>query len=171
MEILTYVLEGGLAHRDSLGTGSVIRPGELQRMTAGTGITHSEANASREEPVHFYQIWLLPDRRGHEPSYEQRAFSEDERRNRLRLVASPEGSDGSLSIHQDARVYLASLDPGQTVAYPLAPGRHAWLQVLQGEVDLNSQRLAEGDGAAVSEEPDLAIRSGGASQVLLFDLA
>jgi redox-sensitive bicupin YhaK (pirin superfamily) len=130
MEIVTYVLSGALAHRDSLGTGSTIRPGELQRMTAGTGITHSEFNPSDAEPVHLYQIWLLPEREGLEPSYEQRAFPEDERRNRLRLVASPDGQDGSLSIRQDARLYLATLDGGREASHELAPGRHAWVQVL-----------------------------------------
>lgn len=172
MEILTYVLSGALAHRDSLGTGSVIRPGELQRMSAGTGITHSEANPSADEPVHLYQIWLIPDREGHEPSYEQRAFPESERYGRLQLVASPDGRDGSLTIHQDARVYLGSLDDGKGVTYPIDPGRHAWLQVVRGGVSLNGERLSEGDGAALSEESRLEIAAEGvASEVLLFDLA
>jgi redox-sensitive bicupin YhaK (pirin superfamily) len=172
MEILTYVLSGALAHRDSLGTGSVIRPGELQRMSAGTGITHSEANPSTTEPVHLYQIWLVPDREGHEPSYEQRPFPESERRNRLQLVASPDGADGSLTIHQDSRLYLGSLDAGKDATHPLASGRHAWLQVVRGEVSLNGQRLAEGDGAAVSEEPSVTIAAEETSaDVLLFDLA
>ncbi|MDB5351010.1 MAG: Pirin domain protein [Planctomycetota bacterium] len=171
MEIITYVLEGGLAHRDSLGTGSTIRPGELQTMTAGTGLTHSEFNPSPTEPVHLYQIWLLPEREGLEPSYDQRVFPEAERTNRLRLVASPDGGEGSLTIHQDARLFLASLESGREVSHRLSPGRHAWLQVLRGDVRLNGVPLAEGDGAAVSEETDLSVVSDGTSEVLLFDLA
>lgn len=171
MEIVTYVLSGALAHQDSLGTAGTIRPGELQRMTAGTGIAHSEFNPSDAEPVHLYQIWLLPEREGLEPSYEQRAFPEDQRRNRLRLVASPDGHDGSLSIRQDARLYLATLDGGREVSHDLATGRHAWLQVLRGDVDVNGIGLAAGDGAAVSDESALAIRAIGPSEVLLFDLA
>jgi redox-sensitive bicupin YhaK (pirin superfamily) len=171
MEIVTYVLDGALAHRDSLGTGSTIRPGELQRMTAGTGIRHSEFNPSEAEPVHLYQIWLLPEREGLEPSYEQRAFPEGERHNRLRLVASPEGRDGSLTIRQDARLYLATVDGGREVRHELTPGRHAWLQVLRGGVALNGLPLSAGDGAAVSDESSLAIKVDGPSEVLLFDLA
>jgi redox-sensitive bicupin YhaK (pirin superfamily) len=171
MEIVTYVLDGALAHRDSLGTGSTIRPGELQRMTAGTGIVHSEFNPSETEPVHLYQIWLFPEREGLTPSYEQRAFSEGERHNRLRLVASPDGQDGSLTIRQDARLYLASLDGGREVGHDLSPGRHAWLQVLRGGVGLNGLVLSAGDGVAVSEESSLEIKADGQSEVLLFDLA
>jgi redox-sensitive bicupin YhaK (pirin superfamily) len=171
MEIITYVLEGGLTHRDSLGTGATIRPGELQCMTAGTGLTHSEFNGSPTEPVHLYQIWLLPEREGLKPSYEQRFFPEDERHNRLRLVASPDGSEESLTIRQDARLFLASLDEGQQVSHKLLPSRHAWLQVLRGRADLNGTSLAAGDGAAVSEESELTIRSDGAAEVMLFDLA
>ncbi|HEX8203129.1 MAG TPA: pirin family protein [Isosphaeraceae bacterium] len=171
MEIVTYVLDGALEHRDSLGTGSTIRPGELQRMTAGTGIRHSEFNPSATEPVHLYQIWMVPEREGLEPAYEQRAFPEAERRNRLRLVASPDGSDGALAIRQDARLYLATLDGGHGVSHVLAPGRHAWLQVLRGAVDVQGHLLAAGDGAALSDESGLTIRAGGPSEVLLFDLA
>jgi redox-sensitive bicupin YhaK (pirin superfamily) len=172
MEILTYVLEGALAHRDSLGNGGVIRAGEMQRMSAGTGITHSEANPSETEPVHLYQIWLFPDRDGHEPSYEQTAFPEAERLNRLRLVASPDGEDGSLTIHQDARLYLGALEPGQSVRHTIAEGRHVWLQVARGEVLLNGVTLGEGDGAAVSDESSLSIVASAApAEVLLFDLA
>jgi redox-sensitive bicupin YhaK (pirin superfamily) len=171
MEIVTYVLSGALAHRDSLGTGSTIRPGELQRMTAGTGITHSEFNPSEAEPVHLYQIWLLPEREGLEPSYEQQAFPEEERRDRLRLAASPDGRDGSLSIRQDARLYLTSLEGGREVSHELTPGRHAWVQVLRGGVALNGLAITAGDGAAVSDESALAIRAEGPSEVLLFDLA
>jgi redox-sensitive bicupin YhaK (pirin superfamily) len=171
MEIVTYVLDGALEHRDSLGTGSTIRPGELQRMTAGTGILHSEFNPSPTEPVHLYQIWLLPEREGLKPSYEQKAFPEEERRNRLRLVASPDGRDGSLAIRQDARLYLASLDGGREVRHEASPGRHAWLQVLQGGVSVNGLPMSAGDGAAVSGESSLAIEADGPSEVLLFDLA
>ena len=170
MEIVTYVLEGGLAHRDSLGSGDVLRPGELQRMTAGTGISHSEFNASPAESVHLYQIWLLPERKGLEPSYEQKAFPEAERHNRLRLVASPDGHDGSLTIRQDARLYLRSLDQNRELTYALAADRHAWLQILRGSVTFNGLALSAGDGAAVSEESALAVRANGPSEGLLFDL-
>jgi redox-sensitive bicupin YhaK (pirin superfamily) len=171
MEIVTLVLEGALAHRDSLGHGSVIRPGEFQRMTAGTGIAHSELNASPDEPVHLYQIWLQPGRKGLEPSYEQRAFAREETRGRWRLVASPDGRDGALTIRQDADVSLCVLEDGEDVAYPLRPARHAWLQVLRGAVDLDGHRLEAGDGAALSDEPALTLRADGPAELLLFDLA
>lgn len=171
MEIVTYVLEGELAHRDSLGTGSTIRPGELQRMTAGTGIEHSEYNPSPTEPVHLYQIWLLPERSGLQPSYEQKAFPAEERRNRFQLVASPDGRDDSLSIRQDARLYLASLDAGAELDHALETDRHAWLQVLRGDATLNGLSVSAGDGAAVSAESRLSIRSDAPAEVLLFDLA
>jgi quercetin 2,3-dioxygenase len=171
MEIVTYVLDGAVAHRDSLGSGDVLHPGELQRMTAGTGINHSEFNASPTEPVHLYQIWLLPEREGLEPSYEQKAYPADERHNRLRLVASPDGRDGSLTIRQDARLFLGSLDQDRELVYALPTDRHAWLQVLRGNVELNGVALSVGDGAAVSEETALAVRAQSPSEVLLFDLA
>ena len=171
MEIVTYVLEGAIEHRDSTGGGGVLRPGELQRMTAGTGLTHSEFNPSPDEPVHLYQIWLFPEREGLEPSYEQKAFPESERRNRLRLVASPGGDGGALTIRQDARLYLGSLDDGREVEQGLADGRHAWVQVLRGRVGLNGQPLSAGDGAAVAGETVLKLRGDGASEVLVFDLA
>jgi redox-sensitive bicupin YhaK (pirin superfamily) len=171
MEIVTYVLDGALAHRDSMGNGSVLRPGELQHMTAGTGVRHSEFNPSDQEWVHLYQIWLLPDRNGLKPSYEQKAFPEEERRDTLRLVASPTGERGSLTIHQDARLYLSTLQAGETVAHTLNPGRHAWLQVLRGQVVLNGQRLSAGDGAAISGEERLEIRGQDKAEVMLFDLA
>jgi len=171
MEIVTYVLDGALEHKDSMGNGSVLRPGELQRMTAGTGVRHSEFNPSEREWVHLYQIWLLPERRGLTPSYEQKAFDEEERRGRLRLVASPTGDGGSLTIRQDARLYLSTLAAGETVAHSLKPGRHAWLQVLRGRVALNGQPLAAGDGGAVSEEEKLEISGQDSAEVLLFDLA
>lgn len=171
MEILTYVLEGKLEHRDSLGNGSIIRAGELQRMTAGTGVRHSEFNPSDEAWVHLYQIWLLPEQRGLEPSYDQLAVSEEEKRGRFRLVASPDGDRGSLTIRQDARLYLASLLPGDKVAQEIEPGRAAWLQVLRGNVDFHGQRLSAGDGVAVTDENVVALQATGPSEVLLFDLA
>lgn len=171
MEIVTYVLEGALEHRDSMGNGEVLRPGEFQRMSAGTGITHSEFNPSDTEPVHLYQIWLLPDRRGIEPSYEQKAFAESERHNRLRLVASPDAADGSLLVHQDARIYLASLDDGAEVRHELAAGRYAWLQILRGSATLDGRALSAGDGGALSDQRALTIRGQGGAEVMLFDLA
>lgn len=171
MEIVTYVLEGALEHRDSLGTGSVIRPGELQRMSAGTGIVHSEMNASPTEPVHFLQIWIVPERRGIEPGYEQRAVPEEERRGRLRLVASRDGRDGSLTVHQDAELYAALLEPGESVAHPLRRGRSAWVQVARGAVMLNGVALKAGDGAAASEEELLTLSATEPAEVLLFDLS
>ncbi len=171
MEILTFVLEGALEHRDSMGHGEVLRPGEVQRMSAGTGIRHSEFNPSATEPVHLYQIWLVPDREGHAPGYEQARFDPSGRAGGLLLVASPDGRDGSVTIHQDARLYLADLEPGRPVALALAPGRHAWLQVFRGAVSLNGRDLAEGDGAAVSGEPALDLRADGPAAILLFDLA
>ncbi len=170
MEIVTYVLEGALAHRDSMGNASVIRPGELQRMSAGTGIRHSEFNPSETEPVHLYQIWLLPDRQGLTPSYEQRAFGDGERHGRFRLVASPDGADGSLTIHQDARLYLSSLTLGQEVAHAIGSGRAAWLQVLRGEVSSFGKDLSAGDGVAISDEKAVAVRARSSAEVLLFDL-
>jgi redox-sensitive bicupin YhaK (pirin superfamily) len=171
MEIITYVLSGQLGHKDSMGNGSVIHPGEVQRMSAGTGVTHSEMNASRADPVHFLQIWIVPDRSGHQPGYEQKMFPETERRGKLRLVASPDGRDGSVNIHQDALVRAALLDPGEKVSYSLPHGRHAWVQVARGTVELNGQTLREGDGAAVSDEDRLDLTAKDSSEVLVFDLA
>ena len=173
MEIISYVLEGELGHRDSMGTGSVIRPGELQRMSAGTGVRHSEMNASAKEPVHFMQIWVLPDRAGHEPGYEQKAFPEADRRGKLRLAASPDGAEGSLTIHQQARLYLTLLGAGERVRHALAPGRSAWVQVARGEVSVNGTPLRAGDGAALTGEAavELAGRGEGVADVLVFDLA
>jgi quercetin 2,3-dioxygenase len=172
MEIVSYVLEGALAHKDSLGTGSVIRPGEVQRMTAGTGILHSEFNASRDEAVHFLQIWIVPARRGLAPGYEQKAFPADERRGRLRLVASPDGADGSLTIHQDARLFVSLLAPGAEAAHALASGRAAYVQVARGEVLVNGDTLRAGDGAAIEGEPRVVLAGAGQgeAEVLLFDL-
>ena len=171
MEIVTYVLEGALEHKDSMGNGEVLRPGEFQRMSAGTGITHSEFNPSESEPVHLYQIWLFPQLKGIEPSYEQKKFVEVERQNRLRLVASEDAAEGSLLIHQDASVYLSSLDECRSVDHTLEPGRHAWLQVLRGAVTLNGQPLKTSDGAAVSEERNLKIVANQPADVMLFDLS
>ena len=170
MEIVTYVLEGALEHKDSMGNGEVLRPGEFQRMSAGTGITHSEFNPSGNEPVHLYQIWLLPERKGIEPSYEQKQFADEELTNRLRLVASPNASRGSLMIHQDARVYLAKITAGQQIVHELAAGRYAWLQVLRGAVTLNGTELTTSDGAAVSDEQSLEIVATKSAKVILFDL-
>ena len=171
MEIITYVLAGALEHKDSLGTGSVIRPGDGQRMSAGRGIRHSEMNASKTQPVHLLQIWIMPDRPGHEPSYEQKAFPESEKRGQLRLIAGPDGKDGSVTIHQDARLYVSLLSPGQEVAHELAKGRYAWLQVAKGSVELNGKSLKQGDGAAVSDEAKLTIKGTEEAEILLFDLA
>jgi redox-sensitive bicupin YhaK (pirin superfamily) len=171
MEIVTYVLSGALEHRDSLGNGEVLRPGEFQRMTAGTGIRHSEFNPSAADPVHLYQIWLLPRQSGLQPGYEQRAFSEDQRQGKLRLVASPDGVDGSLTIQQDARIYLSTLEAGQTIEQELTPGRHAWLQVLRGSVSAGGLLLQTSDGLAISDENRLAITAEEPAEVMLFDLS
>jgi len=170
MEIVTYVLAGALEHRDSLGNGEILRPGEFQRMTAGTGIRHSEFNPSADEPVHLYQIWLLPERNGLPPSYEQRAFANEERQNRLRVVASRDAREGSLTIQQDADIFLSTLAARSEVSHTLGPGRHAWLQVLRGGVDLNGQPLSTSDGAAVSEEDVLSIAATAPAEIMLFDL-
>jgi quercetin 2,3-dioxygenase len=169
MEIITYVLSGSLEHKDSLGNGSVIRHGEVQRMTAGTGVTHSEYNPSPTESVHFLQIWILPERNGLPAGYEQQAL--DAAGGRLRLVASPDGRDGSLVVHQDAAVLAARLAPDERVEHRLRPGRHAWLQVATGALEVNGTALHQGDGAAIGDESQLGIRATEASELLLFDLA
>ncbi len=172
MEIITYVLEGALAHKDSMGTGSTIRPGEVQRMSAGTGVLHSEFNHSPSEEVHLLQIWILPERKGIEPSYEQKEFPRDGKLNRLRLVASPHGQEGSVTIHQDARLYASILEAGKTVRHELATGRSAWVQIARGEVALNGTILKAGDGAAVERESVLEITGRApSSEILLFNLA
>jgi redox-sensitive bicupin YhaK (pirin superfamily) len=171
MEILSYVITGGLGHRDSMGNGEVIRPHEWQRMTAGTGVRHSEMNASQTEPVHFLQVWIIPEAEGIEPGYEQKLFAPEEKSGRLRLVASRDGREGSLKIHQDVSVYNALLKGGEAIEHRLEAGRHAWLQVVKGAVELNGQKLDAGDGAAVSEESKLTIQAGDDSEVILFDLA
>jgi redox-sensitive bicupin YhaK (pirin superfamily) len=171
MEILTWVLEGALEHKDSMGNGSVIRPGDLQRMSAGTGVTHSEFNPSREAPVHFLQIWLLPRERGLPPGYEQKRFPQEARRGRLRLIAAGDGREGAVTIHQDADLWTALLQPGESVRHALAPGRYAWVHVARGAVSLNGSTLGAGDGAAVSDEATLEITGAARAEVLLFDLA
>jgi redox-sensitive bicupin YhaK (pirin superfamily) len=172
MEIVSYVLEGALAHKDSLGTGSVIRPGDVQRMSAGTGIRHSEFNASKTEPVHFLQIWILPDRPGLEPGYEQKTFSAEEKRGRLRLVGSRDGRDGSVTIHQDVDLYATLLGERESVSHALQPGRKAWVQVAQGTATLNGEQLYPGDGVAVDEAGDLELASTSEdAEILLFDMA
>jgi quercetin 2,3-dioxygenase len=171
MEILTYVLEGALEHRDSLGTGSIIRPGEVQRMTAGTGVTHSEQNPSPTEPVHLLQIWVLPEQAGLAPSYEQRAFPAPEKAGRLRLVASRDGAAGSVTVHQHVALYAATLAPGDEIVHELGAGRHAWLQVARGAVVLGGTTVGQGDGAAVTQERRIALRGSEPAEILLFDLA
>lgn len=170
MEILSYVLEGALAHRDSLGTGSVIRPGDVQRMSAGTGVSHSEFNDSRSEVVHFLQIWIVPDTDGLAPSYEQKSFAAEACRDAWRLVASPDGADGSLVVHQDVRMYASLLGRNQILEQPIEPGRRAWLQVARGTVTLGTITLEVGDGAALSDASSLALRGEQDAELLLFDL-
>jgi quercetin 2,3-dioxygenase len=171
MEIISYVLEGAMEHQDSIGTGSVIRPGDVQRMTAGTGIAHSEFNHSRAEPVHFLQIWIVPERKGLEPGYEQKTFPLEERRGKARLVASRDGRDGSLTVHQDVDLYTSVLEAGDEVAIALRPERSAWVQVARGAVTLNGTGLKEGDGAAVFDTATLTLTSDTGGEVLVFDLA
>lgn len=171
MEIVSIVMEGALAHRDSTGGDGVLRRGEVQRMSAGTGVVHSEFNGSETEPVHFFQIWILPERNGITPGYEQKLFPEEERRGRLRLLVAPGGTDGALTIHQDVRIYSAILGDGERVEHELAAGRAAWLQVARGSVNLNGTTLTQGDGAAVEDETRLQIAANGDAEVLLFDLA
>jgi len=171
MEIVTYILEGALEHRDSMGNGSIIRRGDAQRMSAGTGVRHSEANPSGNTPVHLLQIWILPEEQNLSPEYEEKKFSDDEKRNKLRLIVSPKGDDGSVRIHQDVKIYASVLDKGQEVDHSLANGRSAWLQVAAGSVSVNDVALKQGDGAAVSEESSLRITANEPAEVLLFDLA
>jgi redox-sensitive bicupin YhaK (pirin superfamily) len=171
MEIVSYVLEGALEHKDTTGTNAVIRPGEVQRMSAGTGIRHSEYNGSRTDPAHFLQIWILPEARGLAPGYEQKAFPLEEKQGRLRLVGSRDGREGSVTIHQDVDLYSTVLRDGDRVEHTLRPGRHAWVQVARGQARLNGLELREGDGAAVTDEPKLVIEGTGDAELLLFDLA
>lgn len=171
MEIISYVLEGSLEHKDSMGTGSVIRPGEVQRMSAGWGVTHSEFNHSKDEPVHFLQIWITPREQGIRPGYEQKAYAPEEKLGRLRLIASPDGRDDSVKIHQDTLLYATLLEPGQEVSHELGASRHAWVQVARGAVLVNGQLLEQGDGAALSDERAVTIVGQSPAEVLLFDLA
>jgi quercetin 2,3-dioxygenase len=171
MEIVTYVLEGALEHKDSMGNGSVIKPGDVQYMSAGTGVAHSECNASKTEPVHMYQIWMLPEKQGLKPTYDQKTFSDAEKRGKLRLVASPDGRDGSVRIRQDNQLYATVLGAGETVKHALKKDRHAYVQVARGSVKLNGTELREGDGAAISEEKAVELTGVKDAEVLLFDLA
>jgi redox-sensitive bicupin YhaK (pirin superfamily) len=169
MEIISYVLDGALAHEDSMGTGAVIRPGDVQRMSAGTGVLHSEYNASPTDEVHFLQIWIQPDRRGIAPGYAQKTFTTDDKRGKLRLVASPDGADGSISINADTRVFAGVFEAGDSAELALAAGRYAWVHVARGEVDVNGTTVSEGDGVALTGES--ALRISGTGEVLVFDLA
>ncbi|MCL6567088.1 MAG: pirin family protein [Acidobacteriia bacterium] len=171
MEILTYLLAGALAHRDSLGNGSVIRPGEIQRMTAGTGIAHSEFNASDSEPVHLLQIWIFPERKDLTPGYEQRRLDRDAMRGRLLRIAGPPGESAAVTIHQDAHLYAAWLEAGQQVTHTFAPDRHGWLQVARGQLECNGHSLEAGDGAAFSTETQITLKAVTPAEILLFDLA
>lgn len=170
MEIVTYILEGELEHRDSMGTGSIISRGDAQRMSAGTGVRHSESNPSANAPVHLLQIWIFPEQQGMKPDYEEKKFSDEEKRNNLRLIVSPDGAGGSVKIHQDAKIYAALLDQGKEVAHKLSNGRGAWLQVAAGAVTLNGVDLKQGDGAAIDDESDIRISASQPAEVLLFDL-
>ena len=170
MEIVTYVLDGALAHKDSMGNGSVIRPGDVQYMSAGTGVAHSEFNASEKEPVHMYQIWMFPDKKNYAPVYDQKHFSEAEKRGKLRLVVSPDGREGSVKIRQDNELYATVLAPGDSVKHEIKPERHAYVQVARGSVNLNGKILETGDGAAISEEKSLELSGVTDAEVLLFDL-
>jgi quercetin 2,3-dioxygenase len=171
MEIISCVLEGELEHRDSMGNGSVIRPGDVQLMSAGSGVTHSEGNASEENPVHFLQIWILPEKKGITPGYEQKHFSDEEKRRTLRLLASPDGRAGSMTIHQDACFYATLLEQGEEVVHRTSPDRHLWIQVVRGTITANGIMVQEGDGAAVSDEAQVTLIGQNSAELLLFDLA
>ena len=171
MEILTFVLKGSLKHEDSMGNGSVIRPGDVQRMSAGTGVTHSEVNASEGEVVHLYQIWIFPERKGLTPSYEQRRFDDAEKRDRLRVIASPDGREGSVTIHQDASVFAGILGAGTTIGHDLAEGRAAWIQVVRGKLTIDGHEASEGDGVAVEDQEAVTITAIDEAELLFFDLA
>lgn len=171
MEIISLVLDGTLEHQDSMGHKTPIKPGDIQRMSAGSGVQHREYNPSLTEPVHFLQIWIIPDQRGLEPSYEQKAFPESERRGALRLVASQDGREGSLTIHQDAALYVTTLQAGESAAYTPRPGRRAYVHVARGEVQVNGHPLATGDGARIEDEGEIRLQANEAAEVLLFDLA
>jgi redox-sensitive bicupin YhaK (pirin superfamily) len=170
MEIISYVLDGALEHKDSLGTGSVIRPGDVQRMSAGTGIAHSEFNASKTDPVHFLQIWVLPEKRGLKPDYEQKSFPPETRKGRLQLVGARDGRDGAVTIHQDLDLLVANLAPGDAVSHTLRPNRKAWVQVTRGEISVNGSVVGAGDGAALIDEPEIKIAANDKAEVLVFDI-
>ena len=171
MEIVSYVIEGSLGHKDSMGNGSVIRPGDVQRMSAGTGVAHSEMNPDPNNAVHFLQIWLMPDKQGIAPGYEQKTFTDDEKKNRLRLVASSDGRDGSVTIHSNVSLYASVLEPEAKVTHAVPSGRHAWVQVVRGAIELNGTKLGPGDGAAISDETNVELVGRDRAEVLLFDLA
>jgi len=170
MEIISYVLEGALEHKDSLGTGSVIRPGDVQRMSAGTGVRHSEYNASKSEPVHFLQIWIIPEKEGLKPSYEQKTFADSDKRGRLRLIASRDGREGSVVVHQDVDLYATLLEKGDAVTHDIAPQRGGWVQVARGSIVLNGEPLKEGDGVAITTSGLLSLEGVADAEVLLFDM-
>lgn len=170
MEIISYVLDGALEHKDSMGTGSIIRPGDVQRMSAGTGVAHSEYNHSKTDGVHFLQIWIIPDRQNVEPSYEQKRFADEEKRGKLRLVASPDGRDGSLSIHQDATISVGLFDGDESATVALSPERTAWVQLARGEVTIGGEKLRQGDGAQIANVESFDIANGEGAEVLVFDL-
>jgi redox-sensitive bicupin YhaK (pirin superfamily) len=170
MEIISYVLEGTLSHKDSMGTNGIIKPGDVQRMSAGTGVRHSEFNGSNDELVHFLQIWIVPDKANHAPGYEQKNFADTEKRGRLRLVASPDGRDGSVSIHQNAKLYAGLFDGSESASFDLAAGRHAWIHVAKGQVKVNGEILKAGDAAAIDNAGKIEISGGEKAEVLLFDL-
>jgi redox-sensitive bicupin YhaK (pirin superfamily) len=171
MEIISYVLDGALEHKDSLGTGSVLRPGDVQRMSAGTGVRHSEFNGSDSAKVHFLQIWIQPDQNGLPPSYQEKHFEAASRRGQLRLVASPGGTDGSLTLNADAKIYAAVLEPGAALEYQLPAGRHAWIQVARGTASVNGQLLDTGDGASTATAGSISLSTTDTAELLLFDLA
>jgi len=174
MEIITYMVSGALAHKDGIGSGghsAVLKPGEVQRISAGTGIVHSEHNASKTETAHLLQIWIMPDRKGHEPRYDQKPFPDSERRDALRLVASPDGTAGSMPIHQDARIYASLLSAGTSLEHTTTPDRGVWVQLIRGELSVNGQSLSPGDGAAIEKESTVLLTASAASEFLLFDLA
>ncbi len=171
MEIISYVLEGALEHKDSMGNGSVMRPGDVQRMSAGTGVTHSEFNHSSDEPVHFLQIWVLPDRKGHAPGYEQKHFPDEDKRGRFRLIASQDGAHDSVSLNQDIKIFSALVDGEESVSYTPDAGRVAWIHVARGAVELNGQKLDAGDGVSLNANKTLRFENGRKCEILLFDMA
>ncbi|MEM9304994.1 MAG: pirin family protein [Pseudomonadota bacterium] len=170
MEIISYVLDGALEHKDSQGNHSIIRPGDVQRMTAGTGIRHSEYNASTEDPVHFLQIWVLPDRAGHRPGYEQIAYPDVEKRGQLRLVASGDGREGSVTLHQDLNLFAGLIDGSETASIELKAGRQAWVQVARGDVEVNGETLKAGDGLAIADAGTVTVAKGRDAEILVFEM-